>query len=135
MHWACYHLMNSCLRNIVKQKLKKLIKYSKWNTVKSSQIFLHCWFNRKTLQHELCIAIDQRCGNHHVDDVIQGWCTWLSLAVDPIVTYVSQSDILGPIAYLSDIENLVLLERVMSGDYSFKYKIQLFLLFMSIPQH
>jgi len=50
------------------------------------------------------------------------------------IIYVSQSDILGPIDYLGDIENLVSFERVMFGDYSFKYKIQIFLLFMSIPQ-
>jgi len=40
---------------------------------------------------------------------------------------VSESDILGPIDYLSDIKNLVSFERVMFGDYSFKYKAQIFL--------
>ena len=34
--------------------------------------------------------------------------------------YVSESDILGPIDYLSDIENLVSLERAMVADYYFK---------------
>jgi len=45
---------------------------------------------------------------------------------------VSESDILGPIDYLSDFENLVSFERAVFEDYSFKYKIKLFLLFMSI---
>jgi len=34
---------------------------------------------------------------------------------------VSKSDILDPIDYLSDIENLVLFERAMFEDYGFKY--------------
>jgi len=33
---------------------------------------------------------------------------------------VSESDILGPIDYFSDIENLVSLERAMFADYNFK---------------
>ena len=47
--------------------------------------------------------------------------------------YVSKSDILGPNAYLSDIENLVSFERAMFEDYSFKYRTKIFLLFKSIP--
>jgi len=39
---------------------------------------------------------------------------------------VSQSDIVGPIDYLSDIENLVSFERVMFQDYSIQYQIQIF---------
>ena len=46
--------------------------------------------------------------------------------------YVSESDILGPIDYFSDIENLVSFERALFADYSFKYKIKIFLFFMSI---
>jgi len=46
--------------------------------------------------------------------------------------YVSKSDILGPIDYLRDIENLVLFERAIFEDYGFKYIIKIFLLFMSI---
>ena len=38
-----------------------------------------------------------------------------------LYTYVSESDILGPIDYLSDIENLVSFERAMFEDYSFKH--------------
>ena len=43
---------------------------------------------------------------------------------------VSKSDILGPIDYLRDI-NLVLFERAMFEDDGFKYRIKLFLSFMS----
>ena len=46
--------------------------------------------------------------------------------------YVSESDMLGPIDYLSDIENLVSFERAMFEDYSFKYRTKIFLLFVSI---
>jgi len=62
--------------------------------------------------------------------------TWCDLDVVRLAnkTYVSQSDILGPIDYLSDIENLVSFERFTFGDYSFEYKIQIFILFVSIPQ-
>ena len=49
-----------------------------------------------------------------------------------LIKYVSKSDILGPIDYLSDIENLVSLERAMFKDYGFKYRIKIFLLFMII---
>ena len=41
--------------------------------------------------------------------------------------YVSESDILGPIAYLSDIEILVSFERAMFEEYSFKYRTKIFL--------
>jgi len=49
-----------------------------------------------------------------------------------VLTYdnVSKSDILGPIDYLCDIENVVSLERAMFEDYGFKYRIKIFLLFM-----
>jgi len=39
---------------------------------------------------------------------------------------MSESDILGPVDYLSDIENLVSFERDMFADYNFKYKIKVF---------
>ena len=45
---------------------------------------------------------------------------------------VSKSDILGPIDYLSDIENFVSFERAMFIDKGFKYRIKIFLLFMLI---
>jgi len=45
---------------------------------------------------------------------------------------VSESDILGPIAYFSDIDNLVSIERAMFEDFNFKNRTKLFLLFMSI---
>jgi len=45
---------------------------------------------------------------------------------------VSESDILGPNAYFSDIENLVSLERAKFKDYNFQYRMKIFLLFMSI---
>jgi len=45
---------------------------------------------------------------------------------------MSESDILGPIAYCSDIENLVSLERAMFEDFNFKNRTKIFLLFMSI---
>ena len=45
---------------------------------------------------------------------------------------VSASEILGPIDYLSDIENLASFERAMFEDYSSKNKMKIFLLFMSI---
>ena len=35
--------------------------------------------------------------------------------------FVSKYEVLGPTDYLSDIENLVSLERAMFADYSFKY--------------
>jgi len=46
--------------------------------------------------------------------------------------YVSESDILGPNAYFSDIENLVSFERAMFEDFNFKIRTKIFLLFMSI---
>jgi hypothetical protein len=45
---------------------------------------------------------------------------------------VSNSDILGPIDYLSDIEKVVSFERAMFEDYGFKNRIKIFLLFMLI---
>ena len=45
---------------------------------------------------------------------------------------MSESDILGPIDYFSDIEILVSFERDMFADYSFKNKMKIFLFFMSI---
>jgi len=48
-----------------------------------------------------------------------------------IYIYVSESDILGPNGILSDIKNLVLFEREMFGDISWKCRIKIFLLFMS----
>ena len=45
---------------------------------------------------------------------------------------VSESDILGPIAYFSDIENLVSFERAMFEDFNFKNRTKIFQLFMSI---
>jgi len=50
----------------------------------------------------------------------------------PIIMTVSASEILGPIDYLSDIENLASFERAMFEDYSSKNKMKIFLLFMSI---
>jgi len=41
---------------------------------------------------------------------------------------------LDPIDHLSDIENLVLFERAMLEDYSFKYRAKIFILLMSISQ-
>ena len=52
-----------------------------------------------------------------------------------IYIYVSESDILGPIAYFSDIEKLVSFERAMFEDYNFKYRTNIFLLFLSILPH
>ena len=46
--------------------------------------------------------------------------------------YVSESDILNPNGNLSDIKNLVSFERKLFEDSSYKYRIQKFLLFMSI---
>jgi len=46
--------------------------------------------------------------------------------------YVSESDILGPIAYFSDIENLVSFEKAMFKDSNFKNRTKKFLFFMSI---
>jgi len=48
------------------------------------------------------------------------------------VTYVSESDILGPNGNLSDIKNLVAFERALFEYYSYKYRIKIFLLLMSI---
>jgi len=50
------------------------------------------------------------------------------------IILVSESDMLGPIDHLSDIEYLVSFGRAIFGDNSFKYKMQIYLLFMSIPQ-
>jgi len=49
-----------------------------------------------------------------------------------VLLYVSESDILGPIAYFSDIENLVSIERAMFEDHNFKYRTKIFVLFISI---
>jgi len=46
--------------------------------------------------------------------------------------YVSESDILGPNANLSDIKNLVPFEREMFEDSSYSYRKKYFLLFMSL---
>jgi len=53
----------------------------------------------------------------------------------PDVRYVSESNILGPIDYFSDIEILVSFERDMFADYRFKNKMKIFLFFMSISAH
>ena len=45
---------------------------------------------------------------------------------------MSESDILGPIDYFSDIEILVSFEKALFADYSFKYKMKIFPFFMSI---
>jgi len=45
---------------------------------------------------------------------------------------VSESDILGLIDFLSDIENLGSFEKAMFEDYSFKHKMKIFMFFMSI---
>jgi len=51
-------------------------------------------------------------------------------------TYMSKSDILGPNGNLCDIKNLVSFERELFEDFSYKYRIKIFLLFMSIsPIH
>ena len=49
--------------------------------------------------------------------------------------YVSESDILGPIAYFSDIEKMISFERAMFEDYNLNYRMKIFLLFMSILTH
>jgi len=46
--------------------------------------------------------------------------------------YVSESDILGPIAYFDDIEKLISFERTMFEDYNFNFRTKKFLLFMSM---
>ena len=46
--------------------------------------------------------------------------------------YVSESDILGPNGNLSDIKKLVSFERALFEEFSYKYRIKIFLLFMSI---
>jgi len=48
--------------------------------------------------------------------------------------YVSESDILGPNGNLSDIKNLVSFEKELYEDSSYKYRIKIFQLFMSISQ-
>ena len=49
--------------------------------------------------------------------------------------YKPESDILGPIDHFSDINNLVLFERALFENYSFKNRIKIFQLFMSISPH
>jgi len=51
-----------------------------------------------------------------------------------VCAIVSKSDILGPIDYSSDSENLVSFKMAMIDgyDYGFKYRINIFLLCMSI---
>ena len=46
--------------------------------------------------------------------------------------YVSESDSLGLNGNLSDIKNLVSFERKFFEDSSYKYRITIFLLYMSI---
>jgi len=46
--------------------------------------------------------------------------------------FVSESDILGPNGNLSNVKNLLSFERETLEDSSYKYRIQKFLLFMSI---
>jgi len=46
--------------------------------------------------------------------------------------YVSEFDMLGPNGNLSDIKNLVLFERQLFEESSYKYRIKIFVLFMSI---
>ena len=45
---------------------------------------------------------------------------------------MSESDILGSNGNLSDITNLVSFERELFEDFSYKYRIKIFLLSMSI---
>jgi len=52
---------------------------------------------------------------------------------NPTLLYVSESDILGPIDLLSDIETLVSFERATFEEYIFIYKMKIFLSFMSLP--
>jgi len=47
--------------------------------------------------------------------------------------YVSDCDILGPNGNLSDIKNLVSFEKELFEDFSYEYRIKIFLLFMSTP--
>jgi len=79
--------------------------------------------------HQLLTVLDGLPINHHV-------LSYLPQALQQIMApheiIVSESVIFGPIDYLSDIENLVLFERAMFADYSFKYRINIFLLFMSV---
>ena len=49
-----------------------------------------------------------------------------------ILIYVSESDILGPIDYFSNIEKLVSFESAMFADNSFKNKMKIYTFFMSI---
>jgi len=49
-----------------------------------------------------------------------------------LIINVSESDILGPTDYFSDIENLVSFERAMFADYSLRNKIKIFPFYMSI---
>jgi len=61
---------------------------------------------------------------------IEEW-KWQLLKVELIaLLYVSKSEILGPIDYVSDIENVVSFERAMFEDYGCKYRIKIFLLFI-----
>jgi len=46
--------------------------------------------------------------------------------------YVFESDIYGPNGNLSDIRNFVSFKRELFEDSSYKYRIKIFLLFMSI---
>ena len=63
---------------------------------------------------------------------------WLQQAFTGLVIghglspYVSESDILGPNGNLSDIKNVVSFERELFKDSSYKYRIKIFLLSMSI---
>jgi len=59
-------------------------------------------------------------------------CIVIYLQVTDRPIYVSESDILGPNGILSDIKNLVSFERELFEDSSYKYRIKIFLLFMSI---
>jgi len=103
--------INGKLKRLVNQAwCYMFISFTGWNH------WQHCMNNKLTLLQ-----------NDTFDCFI---CYFYNLTLTE--TYVSKSDILGPNAYLSDIETLVSFEGAIFEDYNFKYRTKIFILFMSI---
>ena len=101
-------------------------------------VVLTCFNSFKNKAIPFVIPPQTKFGKGNIGVIVGGRLLGCWLAVDlSTYIYVSESDVLGPIDYLNDIENLVLFERALFKDYSFKYRMNIFLyiiyiLFMSI---
>ena len=88
---------------------------------------------KKMIRCILCKKIMRKfTPSFYIVQTPSGVYSYWRIAVQEVSIYVSKSDILGPNGNLSDIKNLVSIERETFKDSSYKYRIQKVLLFMSI---